>query len=61
MINELKVNNKVAGIQLKLHRDNEINENLIKRIINNDYSNMYSICIFDFMDSVNDSIHDLIK
>ena len=60
MINELNVNNKVGRILIKLSNNNPINQEII-RMMTNRYYNLYGIYVFDYNNSIDNNIHDLIK
>jgi len=57
-INELNVNQKVGTILIRNRNQN--NEEII-RIMINSYHNVYHILVCDYNNSVDNSIHDLIK
>ena len=60
MINELNVSQKVGRICIKLDDSNPINEEIV-RMMNNKCKNVYDIGVWDYNDSVDNSIHDQIK
>jgi len=60
MINELNVNYKVGRILIKLNKNNPINEEIIRNMINR-YKNVYCIVVLDRSESINNSIHYQIK
>ena len=60
MIDELNVNQKVGEIGIGISNTNPINEQIIRIMINN-YKNVYNIYVIDITDSVDNSIHNLIK
>ena len=57
MVNELNVNQKVGRIWIKLDNDNQINDEIIRMIINS-CNNVYYISIRDDNDSVDNMVHD---
>lgn len=57
MIDGLNVNHKVGRIDILINNHNGINGEVIRKMVHN-YDNVYSVCIYDHLDLVDDSIHE---
>jgi len=60
MIDTLNANSKVEEVVIEIHSDNQYNDKIITRMMNN-YSNLYSITMHNWNDQVDRNIHNMIK
>ena len=60
MFNTLNANTKVEGVVIGLSSYNELNDEIIALMMTK-YTNLYSIHIHDYNDSIDSKMHELMK
>ena len=60
MINTVNADNNVEAVDIRLSSNNKWNDEILKMMISR-YSNVYCIGVYDWNNSVDDRMHNIIK